>query len=60
MIPVCQNEGLGVIPWSPLRGGWLSGKFRRGMDEAPQGTRVRRRGTAGGVVSAYKPTAPGP
>ena len=41
LIPVCQNEGLGVIPWSPLRGGWLSGKFRRGMDEAPQGTRVR-------------------
>ncbi len=41
LVPVCQNEGLGIIPWSPLRGGWLSGKFRRGMDEAPQGTRVR-------------------
>ncbi len=41
LIPVCENEGLGVIPWSPLRGGWLSGKFRRGMEEPPQGTRVR-------------------
>jgi aryl-alcohol dehydrogenase-like predicted oxidoreductase len=42
LLPLCQNEGLGVIPWSPLRGGWLSGKYRRGMDEAPQGTRVRK------------------
>jgi len=30
LIPVCLNEGLGVLPWSPLRGGWLTGKFRRG------------------------------
>ena len=40
LIPVCLNEGIGVIPWSPLRGGWLSGKYRRGMDAPPQGTRV--------------------
>jgi aryl-alcohol dehydrogenase-like predicted oxidoreductase len=40
LIPVAQNEGLGVIPWSPLRGGWLSGKYRRGMDRPPEGTRV--------------------
>ncbi|MEZ4559366.1 MAG: aldo/keto reductase [Caldilineaceae bacterium] len=25
LVPVCQNEGLGIIPWSPLRGGWLTG-----------------------------------
>jgi aryl-alcohol dehydrogenase-like predicted oxidoreductase len=41
LIPVCQNEGLGVIPWSPLRGGWLSGKYRRGMEAPPEGTRVQ-------------------
>lgn len=41
VLPVCQNEGLAVIPWSPLRGGWLSGKFRRGMMEPPEGTRVK-------------------
>lgn len=35
LIPVCLSEGLGVIPWSPLRGGWLSGKFRRGMEGPP-------------------------
>lgn len=40
LIDVCQNEGLGIIPWSPLRGGWLSGKYQRGMTAAPEGTRV--------------------
>jgi len=40
LIPVSLNEGLGLIPWSPLRGGWLSGKYRRGMAEPPAGTRL--------------------
>lgn len=40
LVPVCLNEGLGIIPWSPLRGGWLSGKYHRGMDAPPGGTRV--------------------
>ena len=40
LIPVCLNEGAGVIPWSPLRGGWLSGKYRRGMAAPPAGTRI--------------------
>ena len=40
LLPVCRNEGLGVIPWSPLRGGWLSGKYRRGMTAPPQNTRI--------------------
>jgi aryl-alcohol dehydrogenase-like predicted oxidoreductase len=40
VLPVCLNEGLGVIPWSPLRGGWLSGKYHRGMQQPPQGSRV--------------------
>jgi aryl-alcohol dehydrogenase-like predicted oxidoreductase len=40
LLTVCRSEGLGVIPWSPLRGGWLSGKYRRGMDGPPAGTRV--------------------
>lgn len=39
LLPVCRNEGVGVIPWSPLCGGWLSGKYRRDMP-APSGTRV--------------------
>ena len=40
LVPVCQNEGVGIIPWSPLRGGWLSGKYHRGMQSPPANTRV--------------------
>ena len=42
IVELCQREGLGIIPWSPLRGGWLSGKFRRGMALPPDDTRVAR------------------
>jgi aryl-alcohol dehydrogenase-like predicted oxidoreductase len=31
VLPVAQDYGLGVITWGPLAGGWLSGRFRRGM-----------------------------
>jgi aryl-alcohol dehydrogenase-like predicted oxidoreductase len=40
LLPVCEAEGVGVIPWSPLRGGWLSGKYRRGMTAPPANTRI--------------------
>jgi len=40
LLPVCESEGVGVIPWSPLRGGWLSGKYRRGMSGPPPDTRI--------------------
>jgi aryl-alcohol dehydrogenase-like predicted oxidoreductase len=33
---VCANEHIGMLPWSPLGGGWLSGKYQR--DTAPIGT----------------------
>lgn len=42
LMPVCQNEGVGIIPWSPLRGGWLSGKYRREMTGPQAGTRVKQ------------------
>ncbi len=32
LLPVCAQYGMGVIPWSPLAGGWLSGKFGKGKD----------------------------
>ncbi|MEP7027748.1 MAG: aldo/keto reductase [Candidatus Eisenbacteria bacterium] len=38
MIPLCLAEGLGVVPWSPLARGMLTGGHRR--DEAPQSTRA--------------------
>lgn len=40
LLPMCGAEGVGVIPWSPLRGGWLSGKYRRGMTSPPEDTRI--------------------
>ncbi|MFL5822667.1 MAG: aldo/keto reductase [Solirubrobacteraceae bacterium] len=33
VLPTCQRHGLAVIPWSPLAGGWLSGKWRLGADD---------------------------
>lgn len=39
LIPVCHHEGVGVLPWSPLRSGWFTGKYRRGMTAPPAGTR---------------------
>jgi aryl-alcohol dehydrogenase-like predicted oxidoreductase len=35
IVPACESEGLGLLPWSPLGGGWLTGKYRR--DELPTG-----------------------
>ena len=32
VLPTCQRYGMGVIPWSPLAGGWLSGKWRLGAE----------------------------
>jgi aryl-alcohol dehydrogenase-like predicted oxidoreductase len=33
VLPTCQKYGMGVIPWSPLGGGWLSGRWRKGADD---------------------------
>ncbi len=41
VLPTCQRHGMGVIPWSPLAGGWLSGRWRAGR-EAPGSTRAAR------------------
>ncbi len=36
IVPACLENGLGILPWSPLGGGWLTGKYSR--DERPSGT----------------------
>ena len=41
VLPVCQEYGMGVIPWSPLAGGWLSGGYRKGA-ELPASMRADR------------------
>ena len=35
IVPAARDAGLGLLPWSPLGGGWLSGKYRKG--EKPAG-----------------------
>jgi aryl-alcohol dehydrogenase-like predicted oxidoreductase len=38
-VPLCRETGLGVLPWSPLAGGFLSGKYQRSAP-LPPGTRL--------------------
>ncbi|MDT4899599.1 MAG: hypothetical protein QOJ78_529 [Pseudonocardiales bacterium] len=38
LVPVSIDQGLGILVWSPIAGGLLSGKYRRGV-EAPAGSR---------------------
>jgi aryl-alcohol dehydrogenase-like predicted oxidoreductase len=42
LLPLCAEEGIGVIPYSPLAGGFLTGKYRLGKP-APDGTRGQLR-----------------
>jgi aryl-alcohol dehydrogenase-like predicted oxidoreductase len=41
VLPVCEQYGMGAIAWSPLAGGWLSGRYRKGED-VPQSRRAER------------------
>jgi aryl-alcohol dehydrogenase-like predicted oxidoreductase len=42
VLDICEREGLGFTPFSPLAGGWLTGKYRRGEDY-PAGSRMTLR-----------------
>ena len=37
LLSVCRENGLGFVVWGPLFGGWLSGRYQRGMSEPPAG-----------------------
>ncbi len=41
VLPVCQQAAMGVIAWSPLAGGWLSGKYRKNQDLPTSGRASR-------------------
>ncbi len=52
IVPACLDAGIGLLPWSPLGGGWLSGKYKR--NETPTGaTRLGEDPNRG--VEAYGP-----
>jgi aryl-alcohol dehydrogenase-like predicted oxidoreductase len=42
VIPLCVRDGIGYSPFSPLAGGWLTGKYRRG-EQPPAGSRMTLR-----------------
>jgi aryl-alcohol dehydrogenase-like predicted oxidoreductase len=52
VLPTCQRNGMGVIPWSPLAGGWLSGGYRKDA-ELPKSRRAER------IPSRYDMSLPG-
>ncbi len=53
VLPVCQEYGIGVIPWSPLAGGWLSGRYRKGGDSPGSSRRAQM------LPSRYDMSLPG-
>jgi aryl-alcohol dehydrogenase-like predicted oxidoreductase len=52
VLPTCQRHRMGVVSWSPLAGGWLSGRWRKDAP-APQSTRSAR------LPARYDLTLPG-
>ena len=43
VLPTCARYGIGVISWSPLSGGWLSGKWRKNADDLEPMSEARKR-----------------
>ncbi|MEA2296904.1 MAG: hypothetical protein QOE86_4543 [Solirubrobacteraceae bacterium] len=46
VLPTCGKYGMGVIPWSPLAGGWLSGRWRKDAETPTPTSPARQRLTA--------------
>jgi aryl-alcohol dehydrogenase-like predicted oxidoreductase len=53
VLPACQRYGLGVIAWSPLAGGWLTGRYRKDADVDMSTGRARR------IPQRFDPALPG-
>lgn len=49
LVPLCLDQGLGILVWSPLAGGFLTGKVRRDRS-APEGSRSAAMGPPGGLA----------
>ena len=52
ILPAAQENGLGLLPWSPLGGGWLTGKYS--FDEEPAGATRLGENPDRGVESWYR------
>jgi len=53
VLPTCARYGMGVITWSPLAGGWLSGKYRKDSDIDMSSGRAQR------IPRRFDPSLPG-
>ena len=53
VLPACQKYGMGVIAWSPLAGGWLTGRIRRESDVDMTKGRAQR------IPQRFDPSLPG-
>jgi aryl-alcohol dehydrogenase-like predicted oxidoreductase len=58
VLPVCRAYGMGAIVWSPLAGGWLAGKYRRGAGVPRDSRAVRYRERGSPIARRYDPTVP--
>jgi aryl-alcohol dehydrogenase-like predicted oxidoreductase len=54
VLPTCLRHGMGVLSYSPLAGGWLSGRYRKGQDVSAPGSAAR----AQRFAAAYDATNP--
>ncbi|WP_028799828.1 aldo/keto reductase [Streptomyces sp. 142MFCol3.1] len=54
VLPTCRRYGMGVLTYSPLAGGWLTGRYRKGRDVAGPGSVARQQRFPG----AYDATSP--
>ncbi len=50
IFPVCRTHGFGAIVWSPIEGGWLSGRYRKGRP-VPEDSRARNQTEFGAFVA---------
>ena len=53
VLPACEEYGMGVIPWSPLAGGWLSGRYSKGGESPGSSRRAQM------IPSRYDMSIPG-
>ena len=43
LVPMARTYGIGLIPWSPLAGGFLTGKYKRGEEQTAEGRHTKGR-----------------
>jgi aryl-alcohol dehydrogenase-like predicted oxidoreductase len=53
VLPVCERYAMGVLVWSPLAGGWLTGRYRQGQAIDMTAGRARR------IPARFDPSLPG-